>query len=445
MEKTMQKIELKKYDNYKDSGVEWLGEIPERWGILAAKRYHNVYKLLNKDHICDNVLSLTLRGVVNNNLDKPEGLVPKDYGTYQLFNKNDLVFKLIDLENVSTSRVGLVHEKGIMSSAYIRLVTGIETYPKYAYYYYYSLYKNEVYNKIGSGVRSTLGPNDLLNLPFLKPSHEEQTAIANFLDEKCSKIDQAIAQKQKLILLLKERKQILIQNAVTKGVGSLSGVEVKMKDSGVEWIGEIPESWEKTPLRHLLKKIQQGNSPSPTNGYSTTHVIKLSAIKKGNFYKKELKPIQNQSFENRYQLKKGDFLMTRGNTPELVADTCIIREDIKDLIMYSDLVFKLTFHTSKVDAHFILNCMQSSYLRNQITMSARGSNTTMIKVSQDQFKSWIFFIPCLKEQKEISNYIETQTNKIDKSITLQQQQIEKLKEYKSSLINSAVTGKIKVY
>jgi len=110
-----------------------LGEIPEHWEVLTSKRFHQVKKQSNSKRECDNVLSLTLRGVVNNDPDSPEGMVPKDYGTYQIFDKNNLVFKLIDLENVKTSRVGIVHEKGIMSSAYIRLIVGNENFPKYTY------------------------------------------------------------------------------------------------------------------------------------------------------------------------------------------------------------------------------------------------------------------------------------------------------------------------
>ena len=125
---------LPKYAAYKDSGVQWLGEIPEHWEILPSKRFHFVKKQLNSKRDCENVLSLTLRGVVNNNLDFPEGMVPKDYGTYQIFEKENLVFKLIDLENVKTSRVGIVHEMGIMSSAYIRLIVGAGNYPRYTYY-----------------------------------------------------------------------------------------------------------------------------------------------------------------------------------------------------------------------------------------------------------------------------------------------------------------------
>ena len=168
---------LEKYSFYKDSGVEWLGEIPEHWNILKSKYFHKNMKILNTKRACDNVLSLTLKGVVNNNLDSPEGLVPKDYATYQIFDKDDLVFKLIDLENISTSRVGIVHEKGIMSSAYIRLRIGQTSIPRFAYYYYYSLYINQVYNNIGSGVRSTLNPTDLLNINYIKQEKSEINVV----------------------------------------------------------------------------------------------------------------------------------------------------------------------------------------------------------------------------------------------------------------------------
>src|SRR5690606_2231730 len=200
----------------------------------------------------------------NNDIDNPEGLVPKDYATYQLFDKNNLAFKLIDLENIKTSRVGLVHEKGIMSSAYIRMIVGVDVYPKYAYYYYFSLYKNEVFNKLGSGVGSTLTPSDLLNLQFLKPNFYEQTAIAEFLDDKTSKIDRAIAQKEKMIALLKERKQIIIQDLVTgKKVWNAEKntwtTPEKTKDSGVEWIGEIPENWEVLPGLRFFRENKRSN------------------------------------------------------------------------------------------------------------------------------------------------------------------------------------------
>jgi type I restriction enzyme S subunit len=217
---TMSKIKIEKYSSYKDSGVEWLGEIPQIWKILPSKRFHQIKKQPNSKRECGNVLSLTLRGVVNNDPDSPEGMVPKDYGTYQIFENGDLVFKLIDLENVKTSRVGIVHERGIMSSAYIRLCVGNGNFSKFAYYYFYCLYLNQVYNNLGSGVRSTLGPTDLLDIPYLEPLPLEQVVIANFLDRKTALIDQAVDIKQKQIELLKERRQILIHKAVTRGLNA---------------------------------------------------------------------------------------------------------------------------------------------------------------------------------------------------------------------------------
>ena len=200
--------------NFKHSGVEWLGQIPKHWEIVKGKRLHKCPKILNVNNACKEVLSLTLRGVVDNDIENPEGLIPKDYATYQIFEKGDLVFKLIDLENISTSRVGLVHKRGIMSPAYIRLQISNKYHTKFIYYFYYSLYLNSVFNHIGSGVRQTLNSSDLLDIELPLPPLNEQRQIAEFLDKKCEKISEFIAKKQRLITLLKEQKQTLINECV---------------------------------------------------------------------------------------------------------------------------------------------------------------------------------------------------------------------------------------
>ena len=441
---------FEKYPEYKDSGVEWLGEIPEKWNILPAKRFHKVIKELNTKRQCDNVLSLTLRGVVNNNPDSPEGLVPKDYATYQIFQKNDLVFKLIDLENISTSRVGLVHEKGIMSSAYIRLVIGDNCFYKYAYYFYFSLYKNEVYNKLGSGVRSTLGPNDLLNLSFLKPSLlEEQIAIANFLDDKTSKIDTAIAQKEQMIALLKERKQIIIQNAVTgkwsmvNGEWSMTPRE-KMKDSGVEWIGEIPEGWEVKKLRYL-GQTQNGISAGAEYFGSGFPFVSYGDVYNNIELPKTVKGLAQSTKEDQiqYSVKKGDVFFTRtSETIEEVGFTSVCVHTIDNSTFGGFLIrFRPSSNNYLYEGFskfYFSSVIHRAYFVKEMNLVTRAS------LSQELLKNLPVLLPSIAEQKEISNYIETQSSKIDQAITLQQSQIEKLKEYKSTLIDSAVTGKIKV-
>ncbi len=200
--------------NLKHSGVEWLGQIPKHWEIVKGKRLHKCPKILNVNNACKEVLSLTLRGVVDNDIENPEGLIPKDYATYQIFEKGDLVFKLIDLENISTSRVGLVHKRGIMSPAYIRLQISNKYHTKFVYYFYYSLYLNLVFNHIGSGVRQTLNSSDLLDIELPLPPLNEQRQIAEFLDKKCEKIDKAIRLIEQEINKMKEYKTSLIDKAV---------------------------------------------------------------------------------------------------------------------------------------------------------------------------------------------------------------------------------------
>lgn len=241
--------DLKPYRAYKDSGVPWLGEMPEHWELKRGKWLFCHRKEINAQRTHTNILSLTLRGVVNNDPDNPEGLVPKDYATYQFFAKGDLVFKLIDLENLRTSRVGLVHEDGIMSSAYVRLVPHHSGVQRFFFHEYFDLYQRGIFNQLGAGVRSTLGPSDLLNVGILVPSADEQSAIVRLLDYVDRRIRRYIRAKKKLIELLNEQKQAIIHRAVTRGLDP----NVRLKPSGVEWLGDVPEHWEVRPAKHFYR------------------------------------------------------------------------------------------------------------------------------------------------------------------------------------------------
>lgn len=424
-------MEMEKYKQYKESNIIWLNEIPYNWEILPAKRKSKVLKELNTSRQCDNVLSLTLRGVVNNNLDNPEGLVPKDYGTYQLFRKNDLVFKLIDLENVSTSRVGLVHEDGIMSSAYIRLICGSSIHPKYAYYFYYSLYKNEVYNKLGSGVRSTLGPNDLLNLPILLPNLSDQKNIANFLDEKTTKIDQAITQKERLIELLQERKQVIIQNAVTKGLNP----KVQLKDSGVEWIGEIPEHWECKKLKFILNERNERSLTGCEPLFMMSQLYGLvlrsdyhekAEVAESNVGNKMV--YKNDLVFNKLKAHLGVFFKSEIEFTGLVSPDYAVyyANDLIEDVKFLELLFR---HPIYIE---------------QFIIRATGIVEGLIRLYTDDLFDLYIPLPPNKEQMEILEELQRIVNRYEQLVLKEQTQIQKLKEYKTSLIDSAVTGKIKV-
>ena len=427
---------FKRYDSYKNSGIEWLGEIPSHWEILKTKYVHKSIKFLNTNRICDNVLSLTLRGVVNNNIDNPEGLVPKDYATYQIFEKNDLVFKLIDLENISTSRVGIVHEKGIMSSAYIRLKIGKRSIPKFAYYYYYSLYINNVYNNIGCGVRSTLNPTDLLNIKIPLPPKDEQEKIALYLDEKIAKIDASISGKEKFIELLKEQKQIIINDAVTKGLNK----NAKFKNSGVEWLGEIPSHWEVVRLGSL-------GIFSKGNGISRNELVAdgIPAILYGDIYTKynyqaiEIKNfISTETSLKAVKISENDILLTGSGETKDDIGKCVVFKGKKAFAGGDIIIFK----QDKNNSTFLAYSLNSSYSIIQKTIMAKGE--IIVHIYSSMLKELLLPLPPKSEQEKIVEYIENKISKIDKLLNLEQECIKSLKEYKASLIDSVVTGKVKV-
>lgn len=201
----------------KDSGVDWIGKIPEEWGIAKAKYYFTNDKEA-AGALADQLprLALTLNGVVDRPKDDANGLQPKEFTGYQIFDRNDLVFKLIDLQNISTSRVGLVPKRGIMSGAYIRLIGRATISPNYSQYFYLSMWHRQIFNKLGDdGVRSSLSVSDLLNLPITAPPLDEQKQIADYLDDKCSDIDGVIKIKKKQLDKLAEYKKSIIYEYTT--------------------------------------------------------------------------------------------------------------------------------------------------------------------------------------------------------------------------------------
>ncbi len=426
---------FKKYHAYKDSGVQWLGEIPEHWELirLGTKFTERRTKVSDKDY---KPLSVTKQGILPQLANAAK---TNDGDNRKLVKKGDFV---INSRSDRKGSSGIAFEDGSVSLINI-VIQPQNINPTYCNYLLKGYSFVEEFYRMGHGIVADLWTtryDEMKNIKVGIPPLPEQTAIANFLDAKTAKIDRAIAQKERLIALLKERKQVLIQNAVTKGLDP----KAPIKDSGVEWIGEIPAHWDILSVGKILTNLEQGDSPIASNSSENSFVLKLSAIKSGSFFQEELKPIDIKSYKKRFQLQKGDFLLTRGNTPELVGDTCIVKNEIKDQIIFSDLIYRLSFLLKKVHYDFILHTFQSTYFRKQISSSAKGSSSSMVKVSHADIKSWITLLPPYQEQELIATHLENSTTKINHIITLQEGQMAKLREYKASLIDSAVTGKIKV-
>ncbi|OCR13804.1 restriction endonuclease subunit S [Helicobacter pullorum] len=427
---------------YKDSGIEWLGEIPEHWEVVKGSFLFFNKKELNSNFQCKTRLALTLNGVIEKDIEQNFGLNPLDFRTYQIFNYDDLVFKLIDLDNINTSRVGYVYKEGIMSSAYIRLTPNKKSYSKYFYYYYYSLYVKRVFNNIGTGVRSTLNVDELLSIKIPLPPIEEQKAIADFLDSKCKLIETFIEKKQKLITLLNEKKQALINECVTKGLDK----NVNFKDSGIEHLGAIPTHWE---IKKLKMLFSFGNGLNITKADFVSYGV--PCVSYGEIHSKyscrldlsiHTLPFVSETYladKPQSLLQKGDFVF---------ADTS---EDIEGsgnfTSIQSDMPIFAGYHTitlkpkaNRIHSPYFSFLFDSNFTRNQIRKEVCG--VKVFSITKAILKEIQCIIPPLQEQKQIAEFLDSEISKIDSIIEKIKKQIELIKEYKSTLINQAVCGRI---
>ena len=428
---------MQQYAKYKDSGVDWLGEIPEGWNLvrIGSRFQERREKVSDKDF---EPLSVTKNGILPQLANAAK---TNDGDNRKLVKKGDFV---INSRSDRKGSSGIAKQDGSVSLINIVMEPkGID--PSFCNQLLKSKAFVEEYYRMGHGIVADLWTtrySEMKAVLLALPPLPEQTAIAEFLDDKTAKINELVEIKRRQIALLAERKQILIQNAVTKGLNP----NAPMKDSGVDWIGKIPAHWEVVSVRRVLNDIEQGSSPPASNTLlekDQASVIKISAIKQGLFRENEAKPIEEGRYEKCYQIREGDLLVTRGNTPELVADVCVVRDEPNTRLMISDLVYRL-IPNSLISKTYLCYFLLSSLGRYQIQRDARGSSMTMAKVSQSHIKSWLVTLPPVGEHNKITEFITTQTQKIDTAITLKQNQITKLTEYKTTLINAAVTGKIKV-
>jgi type I restriction enzyme S subunit len=244
-----------RYPSYKDSGVEWLGEVPEDWSLPALYTIARERDESNKGMLETNLLSLSFGRIIKKDINSSDGLLPESFETYQITRKGDIVFRLTDLQNDKRSlRTAIVEDEvGIITSAYaIVCPLGISAY--FLNYLLRAYDITKVFYSMGGGLRQSLKFSDIRRLPVLCPAVEVQNLIAAFLDRETAKIDALVAEQENLIALLKEKRQAVISHAVTKGLDPT----VPMKDSGIEWLGEVPAYWDVKRLGYLCSDIKAG-------------------------------------------------------------------------------------------------------------------------------------------------------------------------------------------
>lgn len=228
----------------KDSGVEWIGEIPDDWEIIANKHLMKKVKNIRTQYTGEDVLSLTMRGVIVRDLDNPSGKMPATFDGYQFVEAGNLLMCLFDID-VTPRCIGLIKNDGVCSPAYSQFKLGTIADASYYYYYYLNLDNTKELLHLAKNLRHSLTEEQLGAVPTVLPPMKEQQKIAFFLDEKLAQVETLIANVQKQIEKLKAYKQSLITEVVTKGIDPT----VPMKDSCIDWIGEMPKHWEKLRVK----------------------------------------------------------------------------------------------------------------------------------------------------------------------------------------------------
>lgn len=431
-------MKYKKYPSYKDSGVEWLGDIPENWNLLKNRHIFKTKDKVLNDKEDMTVLSLTTNGVkVKNNLSF--GKSTESYVGHQMVYPGNLVFTPRDFDQTPILS-GVSKYKGCISNLYLVLETNSKAYNHFVDYYWWGLkYKVNYFKNFSYGIRFSYNFELFKEIPFLQPPIQEQQQIADFLDKATAKIDTLIGKQTKQIELLKEKRQAVISHAVTKGINP----NVPMKDSGVEWLGEIPEHWKISPLRHL-GQLQNGVSKGSDYFGSGYPFINYGDIYNNDIIPSQINGLAQSSLEDRitYSVKKGDIFFTR--TSETIDDIGMASTCLQTIPNATFSGFTIRFRQFKevLLASFSRYQFRSGY--SQSFFVKEMNLVTRASLGQDLLKRLHTVIPPLEEQQQIANYLDEKTSKIDILIEKSNKSIELLKEKRTALISAAVTGKIDV-
>jgi type I restriction enzyme S subunit len=451
---------FQKYPAYKDSGVDWLGEIPEGWEIqrlasLGRFTASGIDKLSKKGESPVKIINYTdvyknLNYRITNEFRFMIVTTPESNRKKHLVKKGDLIF-LPSSETFEDLGLCALIDETLENTSFSYHVLRFEFNKEIDHNFkkYFTNNKKVLiqFSRSGTGsIRKTLSRNDFRNSLVIIPLLPEQTAIANFLDEKTSKIDQAIAKKEKMIALLKERKQIIIQNAVTgKVVWSekeqkmipLALSEVKGKDSGVEWIGEIPKHWEVKRLKNVCQ-INTDTLPDNTYFNFRFNYVDIGSVS----FENGIEETESFDFKSapsraRRLAKNGDTIISTVRTYLKAID--FVSEEKSNLIYSTG--FAVLSPTGILNT-FLYHFVRSNAFTEQVMVNSKGMSYPAINSTGISRLS--LTIPPIEEQGEVGLHIKSKSIKIDEIIDLQHTQIEKLKEYKATLIDSAVTGKIKI-
>ena len=446
-------MSFKKYEAYKDSGVEWLGEIPSHWLCISLKNiepYNSQMvqtgpfgaQLHASDYVDEGVPLILIKNVRNLAIDDSD--IPKisaeDAKRLSIYRVEvgDIVFSRVG----SIGRIAKVTEKErgwLISGQMLRLRLGSNSLnPAYSVYALSSKIVEDyvTYYSVGS-TRDSINTEILMNLKIPLPSLEEQSQIAAFLDKETIKIDALIDKQEQLITLLREKRQAIISHAVTRGLNP----NAKMKDSGIEWLGEVPEHWEVKKLKHIVTKplMYGANEAAIDDDRDQPRFVRITDIRNNGTLREDTFRSLPWYLAKSYMLREGDVLLARSGAT--VGKSFIYSSDWGECC-FAGYLIKASIDISKASPHWFYRYTESDYYWNWI--SSTLIQATIQNVSAEKYNNFFLCIPPKQEQERIIAYLDKETTKIDTLIEKCETAIELLKERRPALISAAVTGKIDV-
>ncbi|MCP1384061.1 restriction endonuclease subunit S [Runella salmonicolor] len=430
------------YPAYKPSNIEWIGEIPKHWVKSKLKLQSKIVNgstpsSTNEEFWDGDIIWVTPSDIsklssceIHDSIRKItiEGL--NSCGTSLVPIKSIILTTRAPIGNIAIAETELCTNQGCKS-----IITKGES--KFLYYYLKSF--TEILESLGAGTTfKELSTETLKNLEFALPPLPEQQAIVTYLDQKTALIDELIGKKQRKIDLLKEQKTALINHAVTKGLNP----DFSFKDSGIEWIGEIAEHWNKSKLKYKGSFFSGYSFDS--NDFQSEgdiRVIKISNVQNNGISWEDLSYVPADFFEKfkDFRVLEGDliFVLTRPIISTGIK-VCFYNEDYLALLNQRNSVFRP--HESSIIKKFLFYLVRTFYFIEEFKQQLKETNQP--NISTEQISNINIFLPSLSEQQAIVSYLDEQTALIDTAIALEIQKIDKLKEYRQSLISAAVTGKI---
>jgi len=431
-------VRLQKYDSYKDSGVEWLGEIPSEWEVKKLKYISKLvggFPFNGQKFNTDIGVNVVRIGDINKNI-KLETCIKSNENNIHKHTKIVKNDTLIALSGATTGKSCYIQQE--LNNAYINQRIAKFNYINSFLYFCISnqKFKKDILLGADGSAQENISNTKIENMYIPFPLLTEQQKIASFLDTKTQQLDKAIKQKEQLIKLLKERKRIVINEAVTKGLDKT----VTMKDSGVEWIGKIPKHWKIGKLKYITNKIIDGTHFTPKYQDKGIPFLRVTDLHNKEI---DLSKVAYISKKEHIELIKrcnpqiGDLLLSKNGTIGL---TKIVTWNFEFSIFVSLCLIKLK--NNVIIPEFLEYEINSQIFTQQLVES--GKITSITNLHLEMIREMLSLLPPKQEQKQIVDFIENQTSKIDNAIDLQQKQIDKLKEYKTSLIDSIVTGKVRV-